>query len=135
MLCEKCGMEISEKEEVFRYAGRNYCEDCYLEAISVPKACDPMAVRSARLTRERLGQTGTEGLLPVQKNIYNYLHEHAKATKEQLAQLFKLEPKELEKHLAILRHCELVKGRKEGNTIYMTLMNAEDIADSNQAQG
>ena len=122
MLCEKCGEEISG-EEVFKHAGKNYCEDCYIEAISVPQACDPMAVRSARLTRERLGHKGTDGLLPVQKEIYNYLKEHGKATREQISQEFKLDQKELEKHFSILRHCELTKGMKVGNTIYMTLMN------------
>lgn len=123
MLCAKCGAEISG-EEVFQYAGEDYCEDCYIEAISVPKTCDPMAVRSARLTREKSGHTGTEGLLPIQKKIYNYLQEHGDTTREQMAREFKLEQRELEKHFSILRHCELVKGRKEGNKIFMTLMNA-----------
>jgi hypothetical protein len=127
MLCEKCGVEVSG-EEVFKYAGQNYCEDCYIEAISVPKTCDPMAVRSARLTREKFGQRGTDGLLPIQKRIYNYLQEHGEATREQIAKEFKLEQKELEKHFSVLRHCELVRGFKKGDEIYLTLMNAENKA-------
>ena len=125
MLCEKCGVEISGNE-IFNYAGKNYCEDCYIEAISIPKACDPLAVRSALLTRERFGQKGTDGLLSVQKEIYNYLKKHGKATREQIAKDLELEEKELEKHFSILRHCELTKGMKEGGVIYMTLMNADD---------
>ncbi len=123
MLCEKCGMELSE-EEVFKHAGQILCEDCYIEAASELKTCDPMAVRSARLTRDKLGQTGTEGLLPVQKKIYEYLQTHGRATREQIAEEFKMEQKELEKHFSVLRHCELVKGMKEGKTIYMTLMDS-----------
>lgn len=123
MLCENCGMEIPEGE-IFKHGGQNLCEDCYIEAASELKTCDPMAVRSARITREKLGQKGTEGLLPIQKKIYDYLREHGKATRDQIARDFKLEQIELEKHFSVLRHCELVKGLKEGNTIYMTLMDS-----------
>ncbi|NLA26797.1 MAG: hypothetical protein GX878_05320 [Firmicutes bacterium] len=122
MSCEKCGMKISEAEK-FDHGGKKYCEDCYIEIVSVPKTCDPMAVRSARLTRERFGQKGTEGLLPIQNKIYSYLKERGRATREQVGQEFGLHEKELEKHFAVLRHCELVKGYKEGKVIYMTLMN------------
>ncbi len=122
MHCEKCGVKISEAAQ-FNHGGKKYCEDCYIEIVSVPKTCDPMAVRSARLTREKFGQKGTEGLLPIQNKIYSYLKERGKATREQVGQEFGLDEKELEKHFAVLRHCELVKGYKEGNVIYMTLMN------------
>lgn len=121
MLCEKCGEKISG--QAFKHAGKDYCEDCYIEAATELKTCDPLAVRSARLTREKFGQKGTEGLLPVQKQIYEYLQEQGRATREQIAKKFKVEQKDLEKHFSVLRHCELVKGLKEGDTIYMTLMN------------
>ena len=122
MICEKCGAKISE-DDLYNHAGKNYCEDCYLEVVSVPKTCDPMAVRSARISRERSGQSGTEGLLPIQKNIYSYLQEHGRATRDQIGRVFTLDEKEMEKHFAVLRHCELVKGFKEGKTIYMVLMD------------
>ena len=122
MLCERCGEDISGGG-VFKHAGKNYCEDCYIDVASELKTCDPMAVRSARLTRQKFGQKGTEGLLPIQKSIYQYLQKHGRATREQIAKDLKVEQKDLEKHFSILRHCELVKGLKEGNTIYMTLMN------------
>lgn len=121
MLCEKCNVEISE-DEVYKHAGQNLCEDCYIEMVSVPKTCDPMKVRSARLTREMLGQKGAEGLLPIQEKIYNYLQEKGKATREEIAGEFELDAKELESHFSVLRHCELVKGLKEEGRVYMTLM-------------
>ncbi|NLA12225.1 MAG: hypothetical protein GX883_08880 [Firmicutes bacterium] len=123
MQCEKCGATISG-EELFEHGGKKYCEDCYIEAATVLKTCDPLAVRAARVTREKSGQKGAEGLLPVQKKIYEYLQEHGRATREQIAGELQLEQKDLEKHFSVLRHCELVKGFKEGNTIYMTLMDA-----------
>lgn len=123
MLCDKCGEEIGGGK-VFEHAGSSYCEDCYLETVTVLKTCDPMAVRSARITRERLGQKGTAGLLPIQQKIYHYLREHGKMTRARIAEEFGLEQKELEKHFSVLRHCELVRGMKEGDVIYMTLMEA-----------
>ncbi len=128
MLCEKCGTGIPEGER-YNHGGKNYCEDCYLEIVSVPKTCDPLAVRSARISREQSGQKGVQGLLPVQKEIYYYLKKHGKATREQVAEEFKLDQKELEKHSAVLRHCELVKGLKEGEKIYMTLMEGGNAAE------
>lgn len=122
MLCEKCGEKISGAE-VFNHAGKDYCEDCYIEVATTLKTCDPMAVRSARLSRQKFGQEGTEGLLPIQKSIYRYLQEHGRATREQIAAELQVEQKDLEKHFSVLRHCELVKGSKEGSTVYMTLMN------------
>ena len=123
MVCEKCGAKIPQGA-AFNHGGRNYCEDCYLEAVSVPKTCDPLAVRSARISRDKFGQKGTEGLLPVQQEIYKYLQEQGRATREQIAAKFNLDQKELEKHTAVLRHCELVRGMKEGSKVYMTLMDA-----------
>jgi hypothetical protein len=121
MLCERCQEEIPAGEK-FNHAGQTLCEDCYMEVISVPKTCDPMAVRSARLAREQLGHTGTDGLLPIQREIYNYLRDRGKATRDEVGKHFGLDAKELEKNFSVLRHCELVKGRKEGDTIYMVLM-------------
>ena len=122
MICEQCQQELPE-EEAFKHAGKTVCEDCYVDLVSVPKTCDPMAVRSARLTRELQGQTGEDGLLPIQKQIYSFLKEQGQATREEIAEQFELSPKELEKHFAVLRHCELARGFKEGQTVYLTTMN------------
>lgn len=122
MICEKCEEKIKE-DDVFQYAGDNLCEDCYVEIISVPKTCDPMKVRSARMTREMLGQKGSDGLLPIQKEIYDYLKEKGEVQKDELPKIFNLSPKELEKHFSVLRHCELARGFKKNNKIYLTLMD------------
>lgn len=124
MLCEKCEVEIQDNE-VFNYAGQKFCEDCYIEKISIPKTCDPMKVRSAKLTREMLGQKGTEGLLPIQREIYNYLKDQGSATRDEVAEEFDLDQKELEKHFSVLRHCEMVRGFKEGGKIYLTIMDSK----------
>jgi predicted transcriptional regulator len=84
-----------------------------------PKACDPWAVYSATRSRQSQGITGSEGLTESQKTIYNFIREKRKVTQEELIQRFNLKEIELQTHLAILRHCELVKGDKEGDRVYL----------------
>ena len=119
MLCELCNKDFPE-DEILDFAGKKVCEDCQVESLSVPKTCNPMAVRSARNTRESLGQKGTAGLLPIQEKIYEYIKKEKRVPREKVAQAFDLSPKELETHFAVLRHCELARGFKDGNVIYLT---------------
>ncbi|MGB4504061.1 MAG: winged helix-turn-helix domain-containing protein [Syntrophaceticus sp.] len=121
MRCEKCQVEVA-KEEAFQHGGQTLCEDCYIETISRPQPCDPGAVSAAKAARELQGQKGLEGLTPVQKKIYNYLKEKGKATQAELAEYMQMSPDELQGHFAVLRHCELARGCKEGNKVYFTLM-------------
>lgn len=118
MKCEKCRDPISEGEQ-YNHDGEVLCEDCYLDAIEPPRTCDVAAVHSAKKTRALAGQTGVEGLTELQKNIYNFIQQQGKATKLELAEKFQLSERELEKQFAVLRHCELLKGRKEGNMVYI----------------
>ena len=93
MLCTKCG-GVNSREEIFVYAGQNYCEDCYLETMSVLKTCDPMAVRPARLTGRDLANGGIEGLLPVQKKIVDFVQKRGKVNQEQVVEALKIEPED-----------------------------------------
>lgn len=125
MQCQMCGTEIANNE-VFKYGDQLLCEDCYVEIISTPKTCNPMSVRSARLTREKMGHKGTEGLLPIQKKIYDFVKENKELPREEVAVHFNLNAKEMEKHFAVLRHCELARAFKKDNIIYVTLMDASE---------
>jgi len=75
--------------EGYEYLGETLCEDCYIDIRYPVKACDPWAVYSATRSREALGLKGVEGLT------------------------------ELQTQMAILRHCELIKGTKEDGRIYL----------------
>ncbi|MEW5784505.1 MAG: hypothetical protein AB1767_05415 [Bacillota bacterium] len=55
MRCEHCNQETNE---ILKHAGKNLCEDCFMAARSAPKICDPLSVRSARISRENQGQDG-----------------------------------------------------------------------------
>ena len=118
MNCERCGGLIPEGES-YDHRGKKFCEDCYIGALQPPKTCDVAAVQAAKTHRETLGLKGTEGLTELQKAIYTFIKEQGKATKQELTDHFKLPIWELENQFATLRHCELVKGQKEGNNIYL----------------
>jgi len=117
--CDKCGAALTEGE-TYELHGKVLCEDCYMYETNPPKACDPMAVSTALSMRKQLGQTGTTGLTPLQKQIYGIIEAKGKVTKEELAAQLGLKPEELEQQFAILRHCELIRATKQDGTVYLT---------------
>lgn len=118
MKCQKCQRDISENDS-YTHLGQTLCEDCYIDARSPAKACDPWAVYSATRTRETSGQSGAEGLNTLQQAIYQFIQDKGKATPEEVTTRFNITPKDLQNQIATLRHCELVKGHKEGNRIFL----------------
>jgi len=120
--CKHCGREISEEEQ-YEYLGETLCEDCYIDIRYPLKACDPWAVYSATRSRKTLGLKGTEGLTELQKAIYEFVRNNGKVTREELMKNFNLAEPDLQTQLAILRHCELVKGSKEDGQIYLVLFD------------
>ena len=117
--CQKCGREISRDDSLTR-GDQILCEDCYVKATHRVQTCDPLAVRSAKRFRKTSGLEATEGLTELQRAICEFIKSRGKVTGEELFSTFHLSPQELENQIAILRHCELVKGQKEGNKVYLT---------------
>lgn len=120
MICDKCQDNIPEGEQ-YQHLGKTLCEDCYIEVIEPPRTCDVTAVYSAKLARKMAGQVGTEGLLDIQKNIYDFIKSEGPVTHEQIMKKFGLAKWELEKHFATLRHCELVRAYKEAGKVLVTI--------------
>ena len=118
MKCQRCQRDIPE-EEGFGYFGERLCDDCYMDAVAPPKACDPWAVYSATRTRESSGLTGEAGLSPLQQEIYEFIKSQGKVTGEEVLKHFNITQKELETQFSTLRHCELVRGQKEGDRVYL----------------
>jgi recombinational DNA repair protein (RecF pathway) len=116
--CSRCGREVS-KDDSYQHLGEILCEDCYIDIRSPAKACDPWAVYAATRSRETLGLKGTEGLTELQKAIYEFVRGKGKVTREQLMENLGLTEAELQTQLATLRHCELVKGHKEDDRVYL----------------
>ena len=119
MKCEKCDKQINGDDEVFRHSGRVLCEDCYIDIVSPPKACDPWAVYIAKST---IGSGGGSGpvLSDTQSGILAALRETDGVEPEVLATRVGLKLSELERELATLRHMEKIKGAlRDGRRIIL----------------
>ncbi|MDD3043253.1 MAG: hypothetical protein PHV51_04985 [Methanosarcinaceae archaeon] len=120
--CRDCGREVSG-EDFVNIDGLILCEECYMDARQEIRFADPMAARSKRLFRNKAGFEGTEGLTELQKTIYEFIEARGGATARELADQLGIPIKETENQLAILRHCELVKGERRKDEIYMVPFN------------
>jgi hypothetical protein len=118
--CQTCSKEISD-DELFVSEGKALCEDCYIDVGHRIRVCDPWGERSKRIFRESHGLSGTDGLTNLQKGIYEFIKARSKVTREEISTEFGLSPRELENEFAILRHCQLLKGKKEGDKVYLVL--------------
>ncbi len=83
--------------------------------------CDPIAVRSATKIREKKGISGTDGLTEIQKTVYDFIKSKGSVTREEIMEGLNLTLREMENHFTVLRHCELVKGFKDGEKYYLTV--------------
>ena len=118
MQCQLCGREISDNES-YEYLGQTLCDDCYMDARQPVKTCDPWAVYLAGRTRDSSRVSGAEGLTELQQGIYEFVRNQGKTTLEELIRHFNLSESELHSEFAVLRHCELVKGTKQDNQVYI----------------
>ncbi|AKB13228.1 MAG TPA: hypothetical protein PLY82_00555 [Methanosarcina thermophila] len=121
--CPACRKEIPGVEYI-KVNGRMICEDCYLEEQQRIKFADPVAVCSKKLFRKMHGLEGIEGLTELQKAIYEFIISSGGAKKEEVAKKFGISLLETENQFALLRHCELVKGQKRADYIYLVPLDA-----------
>jgi hypothetical protein len=122
-VCTTCGCQLSG-EDIIEENGKVLCEDYYIEGCHKIQACDPWAVRSKKIFREEAGLKGTEGLTDLQKAIYDFIVSRGGAKKEEIAEKFGISARETENQFALLRHCELVKGQKRVNGVYLVPFEA-----------
>jgi hypothetical protein len=118
--CSVCGAEI-EKGDSHDHKGKVLCEDCLMDAMGSIKTCDPWAVHAATKDRKNRKLTNSEGLTHIQKKIYEYIKLKGKALPDEAAKALGVDRLELERQFTILRHCELLKGKKEDNKVFITL--------------
>lgn len=98
------------------YGGQMLCEECYMQALSPARACDPWAVRSAQSLSE-LNEDYSE-LSAIQASILEVLRETGGTQTEVIAERLEMKMPELRRELATLRHMEKVRGEmREGRRI------------------
>lgn len=113
--CAKCGASI-EPEEIFQLADQILCEDCYLERRIKPVTCDPWAVYAARNTSGKDRQ-----LTDLQQRILELLKEKGPLPATEICRHLNVSKAQFETNFATLRHMELARGFKDGDTVCYTL--------------
>ena len=113
--CAKCGKKI-EKQQSYEGQGSLFCEDCYMDILSPPKACDPWTVHSAQTSLK--GKDKLSTLTPLQLSIVNYIKKKEGATLEEMIENLNLTEEELRREFAVLRHMEILKATKKGEKIF-----------------
>lgn len=115
MQCDKCKDTIEQGEER-EFNGQMLCEDCYMDALSPARTCDPWAVHTAKSIR---GQDNAPPQLNSnQEKILAVLQETGGVEPAVLAEKVQMKPSDLEREIAALRHIEKVRGAlKDGTKI------------------
>ena len=116
--CQICGCEIT-KETSYTFKGLILCEDCHMEETHPVITCDPKAVHSAKVLGKSATQNGEASLDELQKALYRFVTDKGKVTLEEICAEFNLSPVRAQNQLAILRHLELIKGKKEADNTYI----------------
>jgi hypothetical protein len=112
MDCSRCGKSVVEAD-VHEHLGRTLCEDCYMDALSPARTCDPWAVHSAKSFGRDFA--GRMELTDRQRRILDVLQETGGVTPSALAERLLIPPADLEREIAALRHMEKVRGElREG---------------------
>ena len=120
MNCSRCGAAIEPGDEREHAVGV-LCEDCYMDALSPTRTCDPWAVHSAT-NFERHTKAGPS-LTALQEEILRILGETGGVTREELLSRLgdRVTVKELEREFAALRHMEKARGEKRGDRVVVCL--------------
>ncbi|MGM0664391.1 MAG: winged helix-turn-helix domain-containing protein [Thermodesulfobacteriota bacterium] len=106
MNCEKCNALI-DQEDAREHHGRILCEDCYMDALSPAKTCDPWAAYSAKSTAQRGGTGAT--LTATQEKILRILEETGGIEPAELMKRLDLPPGDFDRQIAALRHMEKLR--------------------------
>jgi len=115
MQCDKCKTAIERGEER-EYSGQVLCDDCYMDALSPARTCDPWAVHSAKSLRDQGGQELQVSTL--QSKILAILQETQGLELPELAHRLNIKPADLEREIAALRHMEKIRAAmKEGKKV------------------
>ena len=116
--CSRCGKTL-EKQQCYEHQSKVFCEDCYIDILSPPKACDPWAVHSAKTFLR--GKDKLSTLTPLQTKIVDYIREKGEATIEEMVENLNLAEEILRREFVVLRHMEILRATKKGDKIFYLL--------------
>ncbi len=117
MECQRCGQEIPPGDER-KHNGQTLCEDCYMDALSPVKSCDPWATYTATRLKDQAEEVE---LTATQQAILTRLEQNGFVAPLELAERLGLSLAELEREVAVLRHMELVRAAMHDGRKCLTL--------------
>jgi hypothetical protein len=115
--CAKCGAAV-DAAEVQEYRGQGLCEDCYLDAMSPTKVCDPWAVHTAKSLKDL---PGGHDLTPRQQQLFDLVKAKGEVPIPEAAAHLGLTEDELRREFAPLRHMEKLRACKKDDLVCLTL--------------
>jgi len=118
MKCDRCSQTI-EPKEAREHFGQNFCEDCYMDALSPAKTCDPWAVHSAQSLAKSKG--GSLELSDIQQQILRILKETGGVEPATMADRLQITPADLEREVAPLRHMEKLRAELRDGRKFLIL--------------
>ncbi len=114
--CTRCGAGLQE-EEARGYFGEVLCEDCYVEALSPLRTCDPWAVHCARSLKDLPGGLT---LTARQQQLYELVKERGEVFYLDAASALGISEDEVRREFAVLRHLEMLRACKKDQGIFLT---------------
>jgi hypothetical protein len=109
MDCHRCSTAIDDGQERDLH-GQLLCENCYMDALSPTRTCDPWAVHSAK-TLSMAGGAGFE-VTDVQARIIKIVEETGGAEFEPILERMEIDSSALLREIVALRHMEKVRWEK-----------------------
>jgi hypothetical protein len=113
--CAKCH-SLTDAADLREHNGRQLCEDCFLDAMSAPRTCDPWAVHTAKSLKD---QEGKHILTQPQQRFLDLVLQQGEVTIPQACQALGQSEDELRRDFAALRHMELLRAQKKGEVIVL----------------
>ena len=122
MNCDKCQTQIPENE-AHEHCGQSLCDDCYMDALSPARSCDPWAIHSAK----RLEASGSQGLQmnETQLRIVDFLQNAVEAEPAAICKGLQISEDEFKRETAALRHMEKIRGRLKDGRVVLRLWETE----------
>ncbi len=114
--CTRCGAGL-QGEEPRDYFGEVLCEDCYVEALSPVRTCDPWAVHCARSLKDLAGGLT---LTARQQQLYELVSERGEVFYLDAASALGISGDQVRREFAVLRHLEMLRACKKEQSIFLT---------------
>jgi hypothetical protein len=115
--CAKCAAGL-DPDEAQEYQGQMLCEDCYLDAMSPTKVCDPWAVHTAKSLKDL---PGGHALSPLQQKLFDLVKAKGEVPIPEAAAYLGLDEDSLRREFAPLRHMEKLRACKKDDVVCLTL--------------